>query len=65
MTSFATTPGNSRHDVLRDVLASPVQRVQRIMQVTRAYWWPAEREEQPRKPAYGPGGRPLKLELQA
>ena len=60
MTSFATTPGNTRHDVLRDALNSPLVRVQRIMQVTRSYWWPTQAPAVPQRPAFGPGRRPLK-----
>ncbi len=61
MTSFATTPGNTRHDVLRNALNSPLVRVQRIMQVTRSYWWPAQEPAKPQRQAFGPGRRPLAL----
>ncbi len=60
MTSFATTPGNTRHDVLRNALDSPLVRVQRIMQVTRSCWWPAVEPAKPPRSLVGPGGRPLK-----
>ncbi|RYX95374.1 MAG: hypothetical protein EOO28_11470 [Comamonadaceae bacterium] len=64
MTNFARTPGNSRHDVLRHLVASPRQRVQRIMQVTRACWWPVQPEQTRPEQRFGPGHRPLKLSHQ-
>lgn len=65
MSSFARTPGNTRHDVLSKVLNNPRQRVQRILQVTRSYWWPADRaEDKPVQQRFGPGHRPLKVSHQ-
>lgn len=64
MTSFATTPGNTRHDVLRNALNSPMVRVQRIIQVTRSYWWPSVEPARPALPLIGPGGRSLKRNRQ-
>ena len=64
MTTFASTPGNSRSEVLRSVIGSPRHRVQRVLQVTRALWWPEARLKQhgqSERQAYGPGGRPLKM----
>jgi hypothetical protein len=59
MSSFARTPGNSRHDALRDIINSPRQRVQRIIQVTRTWWFTPQRQQRPEPTLVGPGGRRL------
>lgn len=40
MQSVSETLGNQRYAQLQDWLASPVQRMQRVLQVTAADWWP-------------------------
>ena len=64
MTTFASTPGNSRYEVLRAVVNSPRHRVQRVLEVTRAYWAAASETvhgKAQQRPLYGPGRRPLTL----
>lgn len=51
MQSVPESLGNQRYAQLQQWLQSPVQRVQRILQVTAADWWPDGQVPQTRKAA--------------
>lgn len=59
MTTFAFTPGNTRHDALLTIINSPRQRVQHIIQVTRLWWFDGQPQPRADQALVGPGGRPL------
>jgi hypothetical protein len=39
---MALPAGNTRHDLLRQLLRSPRYYVLRVIQVTQRHWWPPE-----------------------
>jgi hypothetical protein len=61
MSQFNRTPGNTRHEVLRQLIESPRYRVQRILEVTRILWSTEQALDASVRgtPAFGPGGRVL------